>query len=195
MKLLNAPMNNYTITSRFGPRDTGIIGASRDHKGIDMVSKEKDLILVADGILVSAFWNDFRGWACEFDIGERYTVLYQHMAASCQLEAGKEYPAGTVIGKMGSSRSKEAIPSMGAHLHFELRYNRQPVDPARWLSDVEARKMIKEQKVICNEEEKLIRCIEIDGENYGRLRDLQDRLAIAEVDYNQAKGVPVIRTK
>lgn len=54
---------------------------------------------------------------------------------------------------------------------------------------------VKEFNLICNGKDKTARGIYEGGNWYIRLRDLQDRLAIATVDYNAMSGLPVITTK
>lgn len=195
MKLLVAPMKNYRKTSGFGRRNTGIAGASTDHKGIDMVSSDPNLYLCSEGVLEHAFWNDFRGWTCEFSLGDTWSILYQHMKFSCTLEVGKRYMAGTIVGTMGASRSEEKIPEMGEHLHFEIRKNGVPVNPERWLFDIEIRKLVKPLEVFSEGESKIVKSIEVDGENYTRLRDHDEVLGLAAVSFDKARNMPVINRK
>jgi murein DD-endopeptidase MepM/ murein hydrolase activator NlpD len=49
---------------------------------------------------------------------------YAHLS-SMQVEAGQRVGAGTVIGRVGNTGR-----STGAHLHFEVLQDGQPVDPA-----------------------------------------------------------------
>lgn len=195
MKLLVAPMKNYRKTSSFGRRNTGIAGASTDHKGIDMVSSDTNLYLCAEGVLERAFWNDFRGWTCEFSLGDNYSILYQHMKFSCTLEIGKRYIAETIVGIMGASRSEERIPVMREHLHFELRKNGVPINPERWLFDIEIRKLIKPLPVISDGENKTVKAISVDGENYVRLRDHEEVLNLESIGFDKAKNMPIINKK
>lgn len=130
------PMNNWRMTSKFGPRSTGIVGASTMHNGVDGVGTPHSLILVADGRLEKKWWNDYRGWTCQFDIGKGYSVLYQHMRDPCPLTVGTIYKAGTIVGQMGASRSTQVIPAMAAHLHFELHQGGRPIDPQPYIEEV-----------------------------------------------------------
>ena len=195
MKLLTAPMVNYRITSPYGRRETGIVGASRDHKGIDMVATDKNLYLCAPGVLSSAGWNDFRGWFCEFDLGEGFSIFYQHMKYSCSLKVGEQYEHGAIVGIMGATRSTDKIPSMGDHLHFEVRHKGVPVDPAKYLQNIERRKMIEDKKVVCNGSVKTVKVVNIDDENYIRLRDTSEVLDLLQIGYDKIKDLPIINSK
>lgn len=197
MKFNSPPIKNFRKTSGFGLRNTGITGASKDHKGIDGVSsiweKITPLILVADGILLKKWWNDFRGWVCLFDIGQGYTVLYQHMQYSCSLIIGKQYESGTVVGIMGDSRNHNMIPKMAKHLHFELRKDGIPIDPEPFINDLEEYEMVTETQIKVNGKVKTVKRILKNGENYIRLRDFDDVLEIAEVSYDASINMPIVK--
>ena len=196
MKFNYEPIAGFRKTSGFGPRNTGIIGASTNHQGIDGVSNPPknptNLILVHDGTLIRKWWNDYRGWACLFDIGEGYEVSYQHMKFSCPLEEGQKYSAGTVVGIMGNSRSEKVIPSMAAHLHFEVHVNGEPVDPEPYINNLEAYEMVTETKIKVDGKIKTVQRILKDGENFVRLRDMEDVLGVVDVEYDAAADMPVV---
>jgi len=186
------PMAGWRKTSGFGPRNTGIIGASTMHAGIDGVGKPSDLILVRDGALIQSWWNNYRGWACLFDVGGGYHVLYQHMRYSCQLSLGAKYPAGTVVGVMGNSRSEKVIPVMGVHLHFEVHKDGKPIDPEPYINNLEEYEMITETKIKVNGKVKTVQRILKDGENFVRLRDMEDVLGVVDVEYDTAAKMPIV---
>lgn len=186
------PIEGFRATSPFGPRHTGIEGASTDHQGIDGVGTRPELILVHDGTLIRKWWNDYRGWACLFDIGSGIEVLYQHMKFSCPLDAGIRYPAGTVVGLMGDSRDKAKIPIMAAHLHFEVHINDKPVDPEPYINNLEAYEMVTETKIKVDGKIKTVQRILKDGENFVRLRDMEDVLGVVDVEYDAAAQMPVV---
>lgn len=188
------PIEGFWMTSPFGPRNTGIAGASTNHQGIDGVGKRPDLILVHDGTLIRKWWNAYRGWACLFDVGQGHKVLYQHMKYSCSLEAGMKYPAGTVVGLMGNSRDKSKIPIMAAHLHFEVHRDDRPVDPASYIaeSNLEEYEMVTETKIKVDGKIKTVQRILKDGENFVRLRDMEDVLGVVDVEYDAAAQMPIV---
>ncbi|HUE68532.1 MAG TPA: M23 family metallopeptidase, partial [Candidatus Acidoferrum sp.] len=54
-------------------------------------------------------------------------TLYGHLSTSL-VKVGQAVTQGTVVGLEGSTGN-----STGAHLHFELRINQKPVNPAPYL--------------------------------------------------------------
>ncbi len=57
-----------------------------------------------------------------------FTTLYGHLD-SINVGCGQMVSAGQVIGAIGSTGN-----SSGPHLHFEIRYNDIPTDPALYLA-------------------------------------------------------------
>lgn len=110
------PFNGkFKITSRFGPRNTGIAGASTDHKGVDLVSLgDWTVVSVAPGMVKEVGYNKTRGnyvWVANDD---GYGCMYQHLAKVYVKVLDKVEPK-TPIGYMGNT----GVGS-GAHLHFEV---------------------------------------------------------------------------
>lgn len=127
------PIQNYRITSKFGKRNTGIKGASTNHKGIDLVGSPA-LYAVKDGVVVKNYWNNVRGWVVVINIGKDYEVLYQHLKSQSPLKINQEVSYGQVIGVMGnSSKTLKIAP----HLHFEVHYKGTPIDPEPYIQHVE----------------------------------------------------------
>jgi hypothetical protein len=122
-----APVEPVRITSRYGPRNTGLTGASTYHKGIDMgINKtlsETPVLAVRDGTVSKNYWDNTRGWAltydCMSDDGERFRVLVQHLREQSRLKIGQTIAAGQKIGFMGAST--KTIKNMAVHLHMELQ--------------------------------------------------------------------------
>lgn len=127
------------ITSSFGPRKTGIPGASTYHKGIDMgrdFSKPQTAILaVKKGTVSSNYWNAYRGWVITINHGDGYTTLYQHLASSSPCKVGTVVKAGQKIGVMGNSSDKKVL-KVSVHLHFELRKNGTPINPEPYVNNI-----------------------------------------------------------
>jgi hypothetical protein len=121
------PVDPVRVTSPFGPRSTGISGASTDHKGIDLGANKKfpetPVTAVRRGFVAINEWNDTRGWMlvmlCKSDDGEEFRTLYQHLKQQSPHKWGKELAAGDVIGIMGAST--KTIKGMAEHLHMETQ--------------------------------------------------------------------------
>lgn len=195
MKFNFNPVTPVRITSRFGRRNTGIRGASTIHKGIDFgrdFSKSvTKCILTNDAKCVENSWNDYRGWYVVFQINKTYSILYQHLATKSSMIEGKMYPAGTVVGEMGNSSNRNKL-KIAVHLHFEVHKNGEEIDPEPFLDDLEEYEMITETKVVVDGKTKKVKRILKDGENYVRLRDMDDVLGICEVGYDADKKMPIV---
>lgn len=130
------------ITSGFGYRNTGIDGASTNHKGIDIGSGGKgsgyhNVIASANGkvVLVHSSASGARGCYVKIDHGNGIQTISQHLAAgSIIVTEGQVVQKGQVIAKMGNT----GVGS-GAHLHFEVLENGTPVNPTKYVSNTTPR--------------------------------------------------------
>lgn len=134
---VDAPLR---ITSKFGPRDTGIKGASTNHKGIDLgrdkAKAETAILSVADGVVIYNGWTRYRGWYVVVKHDDKYRTLYQHLKSQCPVTLGTRVSAGQKLGIMGNS-SDTTVLKISVHLHFELWENGNPIDPEYYLKNVE----------------------------------------------------------
>lgn len=124
------PCKGYTrITSGYGERNTGIPGASTNHKGIDIGCPTGTPILsVLDGKVIFRGYNTYRGYYIMVDHGGGVVTLYQHCTNSFKVSVGDKVKAGQTIVLSGSS----GVGS-GPHLHFEVLINKVNVNPQNWL--------------------------------------------------------------
>lgn len=152
MKFNFNPVEPIRVTSPFGPRKTGLIGATKNHMGVDLginrALAKTPVILTNKAKLVKNSWDDYRGWYVVFDIDGAYSVLYQHLAERCALEMGSVYEPGTQIGFIGASRDIKKVPVMAAHLHFEVHLHGIPINPALFLNNLEEYEMEKTYKTL-----------------------------------------------
>jgi murein DD-endopeptidase MepM/ murein hydrolase activator NlpD len=122
------------ITSGFGVRPDPFDGHAELHSGVDVGAAEGTPILAAsDGLVRRAGPRGGYGFAVEIDHGGGVTTLYGH-ARELLVEAGETVKKGQAIAKVGHTGS-----ATGAHLHFELRREGRPVDPAQVLKAYGAR--------------------------------------------------------
>lgn len=122
------------ITDGFGDRPSGTSGTSH-HNGVDFVpGGGTPIYAVADGI-VTTHSDDAYGYGNHVIIshdvnGMQFDSLYAHMlTGSSPLVAGDAVTVGDFIGLVGDTGD-----SYGAHLHFEIRIGKIPVDPFAWLT-------------------------------------------------------------
>jgi murein DD-endopeptidase MepM/ murein hydrolase activator NlpD len=113
---------NGPVTSPFGYR------WGRLHAGIDIgVPYGTPIHAAAAGTVVLAAWTGGYGNYTCIDHGGGLATCYAHQS-SYAVSAGAHVSQGQVIGYVGSTGH-----SFGAHLHFEVRINGNPVDPLGYL--------------------------------------------------------------
>jgi murein DD-endopeptidase MepM/ murein hydrolase activator NlpD len=116
------------VTSNFGWRTHPILGTERFHAGIDFGADYGSLIYAsARGRVIYADWYGGYGNAVIIDHGNGMTTLYGH-CSEIYVKDGDIVEKGQPISAVGSTGF-----STGPHLHFELRANGEPIDPAAYL--------------------------------------------------------------
>lgn len=116
------------VTSRFGLRTDPFTGAPRVHDGVDVGAPAGSAIRAsAAGVVVRAGPRGGYGNAVEIDHGGGVVTLYGH-ASQLLVSPGERVDAGQAIARVGSTGR-----STGPHLHFEVRVEGHPVDPAKAL--------------------------------------------------------------
>lgn len=109
-------------TSPFGPR------WGRLHAGVDLAAGTGSPVrAVTAGVVQSAGLESGYGKCVRLLHADGTQSVYAHMSALL-VEAGQEVRAGDLIGREGNTGN-----STGPHLHFEVRSDGAPVDPAAWL--------------------------------------------------------------
>ncbi|MEH1849257.1 MAG: peptidoglycan DD-metalloendopeptidase family protein [Nostoc sp.] len=115
-------------SSPFGWRIHPILGYRRFHAGLDFAASYGSTIRAADsGRVIFAGWYGGYGRAVIIDHGNGMTTLYGH-TSELYVSEGQAVERGQAIGAVGSTGF-----STGPHLHFEVRRNGTPVDPANYL--------------------------------------------------------------
>ncbi len=113
------------VSSRFGPRKLAHEDHARPHHGLDIAAPTGTPIRAARGGTVTfAGRRGGYGNTVEIDHGSGLSTLYAH-AAALDVAAGDRVRAGAPIATVGSTGR-----STGPHLHFEIRRDGEPVDPA-----------------------------------------------------------------
>jgi murein DD-endopeptidase MepM/ murein hydrolase activator NlpD len=116
------------VSSGFGMRIHPITGQNRMHNGVDMNASQGDPIRAArDGTIILAGVKGGYGNTIMIDHGGGMVTLYAHQSR-LGVSLGDRVSAGQVIGYIGSTGQSTA-----PHLHFEVRIDGNPVDPARYL--------------------------------------------------------------
>ena len=116
------------ITSYFGYRNTGIRGASTNHKGIDIACSYGAPIYAADGGTVTfSGYKGAMGYVVIIDHGNGYCTYYEHNS-TLLVSAGAHVYKGQQIAKAGRS----GVAS-GVHCHFGIMKNGSYVNPLKYL--------------------------------------------------------------
>ncbi|HZJ48361.1 MAG TPA: peptidoglycan DD-metalloendopeptidase family protein, partial [Acidimicrobiia bacterium] len=115
------------ITAPFGPRIHPIYGYTLMHNGVDMnAAMGERIVAAADGTVFFAAVKGGYGNSIMIDHGGGMVTLYAHQS-KLAVSVGQKVTAGQVIGYAGSTGV-----STGPHLHFEVRINGNPVNPATY---------------------------------------------------------------
>lgn len=113
---------NGQISSRFGQRSSGY------HTGLDLCGNSGDPIVAADnGIVVFSDWSGGYGNVVKIDHGNGYVTYYAH-CSELKVENGDVVSKGQLIATVGSTGN-----STGPHLHFEIRYEDEPLNPLEYI--------------------------------------------------------------
>ena len=112
-------------TSPFGYRSDPFLGRAALHPGVDLVqSYGAEIHATAAGKVVHAGPMGGYGNMVEIDHGGGITTRYGHMS-QIMVSEGDAVKPGDTLGLIGSTGR-----STGPHLHYEVRIDGEPVDPA-----------------------------------------------------------------
>jgi murein DD-endopeptidase MepM/ murein hydrolase activator NlpD len=127
---LAAPLASMSVSSPFGFRTSPITGGSGElHTGLDLVASCQTAVFAAGtGTVVEAGWSAYGGGnRIVVDHGNGLKSTYNHLA-SIEVSAGAAVGAGQRLAAAGTTGN-----STGCHLHFEVLFNDQTVDPQGWM--------------------------------------------------------------
>jgi murein DD-endopeptidase MepM/ murein hydrolase activator NlpD len=109
---------------------TTAFNVKMEHYGVDIVAKENEPIkCIADGMVIFATWTVETGWVIAIQHSRNLVSIYKHNATLFK-KAGDFVTAGEVIAIMGNSGEL----STGPHLHFELWYEGNAVNPENFIN-------------------------------------------------------------
>jgi murein DD-endopeptidase MepM/ murein hydrolase activator NlpD len=110
-----------SVTSSFKAKD--------GHYGVDIVAKENEAIKATlDGTVIMAAWTTETGYSMQIQHSNNLISVYKHCSALMK-KTGDFVKAGEVIAIVGNSGEQ----TTGPHLHFELWYNGNPIDPQDYM--------------------------------------------------------------
>lgn len=133
---LGKPVNGL-ITSKFGNRTDPVNNKKGFHEGVDIRGKHGEKIRsTGAGVVVKAFKNGGYGNYVEIDHGNGYRTIFAHMQ-NFLVKRGEAVKRGQIIGLVGSSGR-----STGPHLHYEIRLNKNPINPNKFMNLADLSHMI-----------------------------------------------------
>lgn len=126
------PVKGY-VTDGFGMRRNPFNGEGREvHEGLDVaVDFGTPVTSTADGLVIYAAPHAGYGNLVIVYHSNGITTRYGHLSRT-SVEPGQRVKRGDQIGNAGSTGR-----STGPHVHYEIRENDQPVDPARYVGETQ----------------------------------------------------------
>lgn len=126
--LLRKPVPNGKFRSPYGMRRHPISRRLKLHGGVDWSAPRGTPIIAAgNGVVTKAGWGSGYGKQTTIRHANGYETSYSHQTAYAKgIKAGARVRQGQVIGFVGSTGY-----STGPHLHYEVKVNKNRVDPMR----------------------------------------------------------------
>ncbi len=125
---LGPPLDEFRVTSGYGTRSDPITGERAIHRGIDFgAPRDARVLAPAPGRVLRAGRDGAFGLMVELDHGMGIVTRYAHLR-KILVAAGDRVDFRQPIGIVGSTGR-----STGRHLHYEIRVDGKPIDPAGFL--------------------------------------------------------------
>ncbi len=103
--------------------------AAENHYGVDIVAKPGETVLsIMDGTVIFSDWTVETGYVLIIQHANNIISQYKHNSRLLK-KAGDIVAAGEPVATVGNSGELTS----GPHLHFELWYKGQPVDPEQYI--------------------------------------------------------------
>ncbi len=120
--------DNAYISSPYGKRIDPFTGRIRMHDGIDFAARiGTPIYATADGKVKYARYIGGYGYTIKINHGFGYSTIFGHMS-KMKAKKGQNVKRGDLIGYVGNTGR-----STGSHLHYEIRYNKRPVNPSKYM--------------------------------------------------------------
>lgn len=123
------PIAGCEINSPFGMRKMPWEEGGRLHEGVDIAAPSGSLVrATADGVVGRTGVSGSYGRYVEVIHANGLTSFYAHLERLAGLKTGETVKSGQTVGYAGSTGR-----STGSHLHFEIRLNGRPLNPALFI--------------------------------------------------------------
>ncbi len=111
----------------------GVISQDYDkvlHPYVDITAPANSVVMsVLDGTVIFAGWNDEAGYTIQIQHSNNIVSIYKHNQKLLK-KTGDKVSAGSTIAIVGNTGTL----TTGDHLHFELWYNGEAVDPTQYIN-------------------------------------------------------------
>jgi murein DD-endopeptidase MepM/ murein hydrolase activator NlpD len=121
------------LTAGFGHRRSPFTGQRQMHDGVDISNSVGTAIVApAEGVVSYAGPLGGFGNVVSIDHGHKITTFYAHLQQH-KVSRGQRVRRGDVIASLGTTGRVT-----GPHLHYEIQVNGAPVDPSKYVIDMES---------------------------------------------------------
>lgn len=125
---LTTPVDHFHVSSRFGKRRDPFTKRWAVHEGVDLSGPPRaPVYATAPGEVTFVGWKGSFGRLVEIRHGNGVTTRYGHLR-KILVKKGQQVAFREKIGLMGTSGR-----STGTHVHYEIRYDGAPLDPAKFI--------------------------------------------------------------
>lgn len=108
---------------------TASFNTMQEHYGVDIAAKEDEPIkAVLDGTVLFAGWTTETGNTIQIQHANNLVSVYKHNSVLLK-KMGQYVKAGEAVAVIGNSGEQ----TTGPHLHFELWYNGNAIDPQEYI--------------------------------------------------------------
>jgi hypothetical protein len=116
------------ISDYYGTRNDPFNGKATMHHGMDFTGPEgADIYATGEGVVVESGYSIYGyGNRVTIDHGYGYKTIYAHLK-DIFVDEGQKVKRGDVIGTLGNTGR-----STGVHLHYEVRFQDNPVNPINY---------------------------------------------------------------
>jgi murein DD-endopeptidase MepM/ murein hydrolase activator NlpD len=124
------PLRSFVLTSGYGPRTHPVTGKhGQFHYGIDLRAFYEPVYSVLDGLIVHVGFGPVIGKFIRIKSGD-FLLTYGHLSLVL-VDSGQQVYAGEAIAISGESGRVT-----GPHLHLGVNHLKYPINPLRFLSEL-----------------------------------------------------------
>jgi murein DD-endopeptidase MepM/ murein hydrolase activator NlpD len=125
------PLQHSFLSSAFGWRADPFTGSEIYHNAVDLSAWYAEAVFApADGIVIRTAESPSAGLFVEIFHGFGYSTRFAHLL-KVEVRQGQTVRRHEVIGRVGNTGK-----STGPHLHYEVRFEGEPVDPTQFMADL-----------------------------------------------------------